>query len=235
MDTRILVIDDDQSMCELLCDYLQSDRDGERRLIDWRLSGDEGLDLVSEHDFDVIISDINLENMSGLELCRKLHENRPDTPVIMITAFGSMANAVAAIRAGAFDFINKPIEMAALTDAVNRAARQKVLRYDWPGKVRQLENSMERAVALTRSEQIEAEDRPERVRSFEGRQRAALAEGESELVLSLDEVEKRHIQRALRAAKGNKTQTAKALGVDRRTLYRKLERFEAERVSPPRA
>jgi two-component system response regulator AtoC len=112
-------------------------------------------------------------------------------------------------------------------------AAHRILHFDWPGNVRQLENSIERAVALTRSEQIEVDDLPERVRTFEG-SRAALTDVDSELVLSLDEVERRHIQRALQAAKGNKTQTAKVLGVDRRTLYRKLERFEAERSGAPR-
>jgi len=111
MSRRILVIDDDQSMCELVQDSLQ--RNGWE--VTWRLRGDEGLELVREQNFDVVITDVNLEQMNGLDLCRNLTENRPDTPVIVITAFGNMSSAIAAIRAGAYDFINKPLDMAQLS------------------------------------------------------------------------------------------------------------------------
>jgi len=452
MSTRILVIDDDQSMCELLQESLE--RSGWQ--VEWRTRGDEGLELVREKDFDVVITDVNLENMSGHDLCRMLTENRPDTPVIVITAYGNMSSAIAAIRAGAYDFINKPIDMAQLAHVIDRAvqhrhlreevkrltseasrsgrgvgsltgesramrkvydlirrvadtdttvllsgesgtgkelvaralhtesaranqpfvaincaavpaslleselfghmkgaftdakntrkglleqasggtllldeigemplemqpkllrvlqerqvrpvggnavvpvdcriiaatnrdleseveeqrfredlyyrlnvvqihipplrargndvlvlaqhfvrkfaermgkgvtgisseAAKKLLDYDWPGNVRQLENSMERAVTLTRFEQITVEDLPERISRYEG-SRVTLGDIDSEHMLTLEELEKRYIERVLKAAQGNKTQAAKLLGVDRRTLYRKLERYEA--------
>ena len=116
MSRQILVIDDDQSMCELIQDSLQ--RNGWE--VTWRLRGDEGLELVREQAFDVVITDVNLEQMSGLDLCRNLTENRPDTPVIVITAYGNMSSAIAAIRAGAYDFINKPIDMAQLAHVIDR-------------------------------------------------------------------------------------------------------------------
>jgi two-component system response regulator HydG len=455
MSRRILVIDDDQSMCELIQDSLQ--RNGWE--VTWRLRGDEGLELVREQTFDVVITDVNLEQMNGLDLCRNLTENRPDTPVIVITAFGNMSSAIAAIRAGAYDFINKPIDMAQLSHVIDRAvqhrhlreevkrlreaseispgkgglqgesramlkvydlirrvastdttvlltgesgtgkelvaralhtesarsqmpfvaincaavpgslleselfghvkgaftdakatrkgmfeqasggtllldeigempldmqpkllrvlqerqvrpvggntvapvdariiaatnrdlegdveaerfredlyyrlnvvqihvpplrargndvlllaqhfvrkfaermgkgvtgisseAAKKLLEYDWPGNVRQLENSMERAVTLTRFEQITVEDLPERISRYES-SRLTIADVDSEHILTLDELEKRYIERVLKAAQGNKTQAAKLLGVDRRTLYRKLERYEGGSTS----
>src|SRR5262245_45970084 len=451
MSRRILVIDDDQSMCELIQESLQ--RNGWEVI--WRLRGDEGLELVREQNFDVVITDVNLEQMNGLDLCRNLTENRPDTPVIVITAFGNMSSAIAAIRAGAYDFINKPIDMAQLSHVIDRAVQhrhlreevkrlregsetnpgkgglqgesramlkvydlirrvastdttvlltgesgtgkelvaralhtesaraqmpfvaincaavpgslleselfghvkgaftdakatrkgmfeqasggtllldeigempldmqpkllrvlqerqvrpvggntvapvdariiaatnrdlegeveaerfredlyyrlnvvqihvpplrargndvlllaqhfvrkfaermgkgvtrifieeaKKMLEYDWPGNVRQLENSMERAVTLTRFEQITVEDLPERISRYES-SRLTVTDVDSEHILTLDELEKRYIERVLKAAQGNKTQAAKLLGVDRRTLYRKLERYEA--------
>src|SRR3954447_7045136 len=79
MSTRILVIDDDQSMCELIQESLQ--RSGWQ--VEWRMRGDEGLELFRGRDFDVVITDLNLDNMSGIDLCRNLTENRPDTPVIV--------------------------------------------------------------------------------------------------------------------------------------------------------
>ena len=451
MTTRILVIDDDRSMCELIQDSLQ--RNG--WYVAWRTQGDEGLELLREESFDVVITDVNLENMSGLDLCRNLTENRPNTPVIVITAFGNMSSAIAAIRAGAYDFINKPIDMAQLAHVIDRAvqhrhlreevkrlrqvasasnsgmgglggesramlkvydlirrvastdttvllsgesgtgkelvaralhtesaraaqpfvaincaavpgslleselfghvkgaftdakatrkgmfeqasggtllldeigemplemqpkllrvlqerqvrpvggnvvvpvdariiaatnrdleseveeqrfredlyyrlnvvqihvpplrargndvlllaqhfvrkfaermgkgvtgisseAAKKLVEYDWPGNVRQLENSMERAVTLTRFEQLTVEDLPERISRYES-SRMTIADVDSEHMLTLDQLEKRYIERVLKAAQGNKTQAAKLLGVDRRTLYRKLERYE---------
>jgi DNA-binding NtrC family response regulator len=467
MTARILVIDDDQAMCELIRDHLALDGFD----VTWCLRGEEGLDLVREKDFDVVITDINLGQMSGIELCKRVRENRADTPVVVITAFGDMSAAVGAMQAGCSDFITKPLEMSALHAAVQRAlqrrpsdklnrlelplefdpaapgmcsglllgesremkqlcqlirrvartdttvlvsgesgtgkevvaralhaesaragmpfvaincaavpaqlleselfghvkgaftdaketrrglfeqaaggtllldeigemplemqpkllrvlqerqmrpvggnttvpvnariiaatnreldgevaarrfredlyyrlnvvqiqipplreraadvlslARQFVqkfaeraqkpisgisddaanvlLRYNWPGNVRQLENTIERAIALSRSAQIEVEDLPARLREYEG-SGALLPELQTGAVLSLDEIEKLHIQRVLQRAKGNKTQTAKVLGVDRRTLYRKLERYvsstlrESERPSLP--
>ncbi|HWO13850.1 MAG TPA: response regulator, partial [Polyangiaceae bacterium] len=84
MQTRILVIDDDRDMCELLEESLG--RAGYQ--VTWRTRGEEGLDLLRDQDFDVIITDINLDGQSGLDLCQRFTENRPDTPVIVITAFG---------------------------------------------------------------------------------------------------------------------------------------------------
>jgi two-component system, NtrC family, response regulator AtoC len=463
MQTRILVIDDDRDMCELLEESLG--RGGYQ--VAWRTRGDEGIDLLREQDFDVIITDLNLDGASGIDLCKRFTENRPDTPVIVITAFGDMTAAVNAIRAGAHDFINKPIDMTVLERAIERAtqhrhlreevkrltraasptpeqgalgsligssramlgvydlvrrvapadttvllsgesgtgkelvaralheqsdrrdgrfvaincaavpaelleselcghvkgaftdakssrqglfeqasggtllldevgemplemqpkllrvlqerqvrpvggntsvpvtariiaasnrdleseveqkrfredlfyrlnvvqieipplrargndtlllaehfvrkfsersgkavqglsieAQTKLLAYDWPGNVRQLENTIERAVALTRGEQIMIEDLPERITRFDG-STGVLSDVDLEHVRTLEQVERRHIEQAVKHAHGNKTRAAKALGIDRRTLYRKLERYAGGRptaVPPP--
>jgi DNA-binding NtrC family response regulator len=459
MQTRILVIDDERDMCELLEESLG--RGGYH--VTWRTRGDEGLDLLRDQDFDVIITDINLDGQSGLDLCRRFTENRPDTPVIVITAFGDMSTAITAIRAGAHDFINKPIDMTVLERAIERAtqhrhlreevkrlsrgapppgdarvlgslignsramlavydlvrrvaasdttvllsgesgtgkelvaralhdqseqregrfvaincaavpadlleselfghvkgaftdakasrqglfeqasggtllldevgemplemqpkllrvlqerqvrpvggntsvpvtariiaatnrdlegeveqkrfredlfyrlnvvqieipplrarsndalllaehfvrkfsersgkpvhglsgeAQAKLLAYDWPGNVRQLENTIERAVALTRGEQIMLEDLPERITRFDG-STGMLTDVDLEHVRTLEQVERRHIEQAVKHAHGNKTRAAKALGIDRRTLYRKLERYAGGRAMP---
>src|SRR5688572_9422574 len=124
MSMRILVIDDDQSMCELIQDSLQANG----WQVEWRVRGEEGLELCKEKDFDVVITDVNLEHMNGLDLCKNLTENRPDIPVIVITAFGNMSSAIAAIRAGAYDFINKPIDMAGLAHVIERAVQHRHLR-----------------------------------------------------------------------------------------------------------
>ena len=448
MDLRILVIDDDQETCELIAEAFQ----GEGWSVAWCVDGEGGLELAREQPFDAVLADVNLKDVNGIQLCRRLTENLPGMPVLMMTAFGNMPAVISAMRAGACDFINKPVQLPELRAAVERVVRErfrgeairrltqagvsgghavgglqgnsrpmlkvydmvrriagtettvllngesgtgkelvaralhsessraqapfvaincaavpaslleselfghvrgsftdasdnrrglfeqagrgtlfldeigemplevqpkllrvlqerqlrpvggntsidvqariiaatnrdlealvasgrfredlyyrlnvvricvpplrargndvlllaeefvrrfsermgkpisgisalaarKLLVFDWPGNVRQLENTMQRAVALARQEEIAVEDLPERVRNHDPS--ATLAEAEVEEFITLDQQERRHIDHVLSLVKGNKTQAARLLGVDRRTLYRKLIR-----------
>ncbi len=449
MKGRVLIIDDDQSMCELIDEAL-SQKGFETQ---WRTSADEGFRLLDGHEFDAVLTDLNMHDMNGLELCERIVSSRPDIPVVVVTAFGSMETAIGAIRAGAYDFVTKPVEMDALAFVVERAvqhrslkeevkrlreavdatrqfddmiggssamrkvnelisrvadsdanvlitgesgtgkelvakalharsargggpfvaincaavpetlleselfghakgaftdarqsrsglfvqasggtlfldevaelplgmqpkllralqerkvrpvggntevsfdarlvtatnrdletevsekkfredlyyrinvvrvevpplrargndilllaqhfveraasranknvvglvsaAAEKLLGYDWPGNVRELENCMERAVALTRFDQITVEDLPEKIRNYQSSHVVVASDDPNDL-LNMNEVERRYIQRVLKAVAGNKTQAAKLLGFDRRTLYRKLDRY----------
>jgi two-component system response regulator HydG len=103
-------------------------------------------------------------------------------------------------------------------------AAEKLVSYAWPGNVRELQNSMERAVALTGFERITVDDLPERVRSYK-RSHVLVASDDPEELVTMDEVERRYVLRVLEATRGNKRAAAKILGFDRRTLYRKLERY----------
>jgi two-component system response regulator HydG len=103
-------------------------------------------------------------------------------------------------------------------------AAEKLASYAWPGNVRELQNSMERAVALTAFEKLTVDDLPERVRSYK-RSHVLVASDDPQELVSMDEVERRYILRVLEATSGNKRAAAKILGFDRRTLYRKLERY----------
>jgi two-component system response regulator HydG len=96
--------------------------------------------------------------------------------------------------------------------------------YPWPGNVRELQNCMERAVALTVFDQIVPDDLPDRVRAYRGSHIVLASEDPSELA-PLEEVERRYVLRVLQALGGNKTLAARTLGLDRKTLYRKLERW----------
>ena len=103
---------------------------------------------------------------------------------------------------------------------------QRLLAYSWPGNVRELQNCMERAVALTRGETISLEDLPEKVRDHRPSEVLVASQDPSELV-TLEEVERRYVLKVLEALGGNKTLAAQTLGLDRKTLYRKLERWQA--------
>jgi two-component system response regulator HydG len=122
--TQVLLVDDDQSLCETLEVGLRK-----RGIqVTWRTSAVDALLLLSDGDFDAIVTDLNMREMSGIELCERVVQNRSDIPVIVLTAFGSLDSAVAAIRAGAYDFIGKPVEVDALAIAVERAAGHRRLR-----------------------------------------------------------------------------------------------------------
>lgn len=109
---------------------------------------------------------------------------------------------------------------------LSTGAAEKLMAYNWPGNVRELENCVERSVALARFDQITVEDLPEKVRAYRADRFVVWADDPTE-VLTMDELERRYILRVLTLVGGNKSRAAQVLGFDRRTLYRKLERFNA--------
>ncbi len=124
MRGKILIVDDEQIMCEMLADDLK--RHGFQPT--WCISSEKALDILKTQSFDVLLADLNLPNMNGIELCERVVANRPDIPVIVITAFGSMETVIAAIRAGAYDFVNKPIDTEFLVLALDRAVKHRGLQ-----------------------------------------------------------------------------------------------------------
>ena len=124
MRGKILIVDDEQMMCEMLEDDLK--RHGFHPT--WYISAEKALDALKTESFDVLLADLNLPNINGIELCERIVANRPDMPVIVITAFGSMETAIAAIRAGAYDFVTKPIDTEFLVFALDRAVKHRGLQ-----------------------------------------------------------------------------------------------------------
>jgi two-component system response regulator HydG len=119
----VLVVDDDKAMCELVEAGLT--QRGYR--VAWKLVPEEALALLDKEDFSVLLVDIHMEGMTGLELCQAALAKRPDLVVVVMTGFGSMDHAVGAMRAGAYDFVTKPISMNALALIVDRAARHRAM------------------------------------------------------------------------------------------------------------
>ena len=101
---------------------------------------------------------------------------------------------------------------------------QKLLAYPWPGNVRELENCIERAVVVARFDEIVVDDLPEKVRAHQPNRFVVAANDATEIV-PMAEVERRYVLRVLALCNGNKVRAAHALGLDRKTLYRKLARF----------
>ncbi len=118
MQGRVLIVDDDRSMCEML--------EADLRLrgfeCTWTTSPQAALQILKSAAFHVVLTDLRMPGMSGTELCERIVANRPDVPVVVMTAFGSLESAVAAMRVGAYDFVTKPIELDILALAL--AARR---------------------------------------------------------------------------------------------------------------
>ena len=108
-----------------------------------RSSAAEGAAALDGEAFDAVVTDLNMCGQSGLELCARVVERLPDVPVVVLTAFGSLDTAVKAIRAGAYDFISKPVELDALAIAIERAIKHKQLHEE----VRRLREEASRAAA----------------------------------------------------------------------------------------
>jgi two-component system response regulator HydG len=110
--------------------------------------------------------------------------------------------------------------------ALSDSVAGKLMEYTWPGNVRELENCMERSVALARFDHLSIEDLPEKIRGYRSDRIVVSAENASEVV-TLDELERRYIERVLVIAGNSRSKAATMLGLDRRTLYRRIERYTA--------
>lgn len=124
MRGRILIVDDDRSTCELLEESLSRSNFE----VTWCTAVSEALALFDESEFDAIVSDLNMPEIDGIEFCERIAGSRENLPVIVITAYGSFDTAVAAIRAGAYDFVTKPFEKEELVLALDRAVQHHHLK-----------------------------------------------------------------------------------------------------------
>jgi DNA-binding NtrC family response regulator len=109
---------------------------------------------------------------------------------------------------------------SAASPEVSPEAMAKLMAYDWPGNVRQLENVVRRAFALGIDEVVDIDDLPEEIARQSGKPMLANTD------LNLKSVEKKTIQKALQKAGGNKAEAAKLLGVNTTTVYRKMARYD---------
>src|SRR5262245_65387830 len=110
MSRRVMIVDDDAAMCA----WLEAELSGRGFETTAVSSGEQAMDRLGVEDINVVLTDLNMRGMGGIQLCRRVAEGRPELPVVVITAFGSIETAVEAIRAGAYDYITKPVEIEAI-------------------------------------------------------------------------------------------------------------------------
>jgi len=114
---RILLIEDDLSLAGSLENVLAAE--GYEVVHERR--GDAGLSRATGETFGLVLTDLRLPGLTGLELVRQLHEGRPRLPIILMTAHGTTESAIEATKFGAYDYLLKPFEMDELVDLVSRA------------------------------------------------------------------------------------------------------------------
>jgi len=124
MSSRILVVDDDEVSCQLFAETLEQ----EGYLVDQAHSGDEALALLRDNLHDLLVIDVRMPGLTGLQVTRTVHAKQASLPIIVMTAFGSMETAIEAIHEGAFDFISKPMNLEEIKKTVSRALAQRALQ-----------------------------------------------------------------------------------------------------------
>jgi signal transduction histidine kinase len=155
--SQILLVDDDAALLQALPHALSLKMDNVQ--IDTCDSAFEALEQIQNHDYDAIVSDIKMPGMDGLALLEKIQELRPETPTLLITGHGERELAVQALRGGAYDFIQKPIDRDYVVAALHRAIQTHQLRRQVRKHQRALElhaQSLERVVQNRTLELIQA-------------------------------------------------------------------------------
>jgi len=123
-DSKILVVDDDREMCGLLSDVLQGEGFSVLALSDSM----EASKVLKREEFDTIITDLKMKGLKGLDLLEEAKKRAPLTPVIIITAFGTIASAIQAMKMGAYDYMTKPFQTDELILTVKKALENHFLR-----------------------------------------------------------------------------------------------------------
>jgi DNA-binding NtrC family response regulator len=137
---NILIIDDEPNIRSGLAQGLISEAD----VIETAGDAEDALAIFGKHSFQLVIADVRLHSrMGGIELMQKMLFDRPETSVIVITAHGTVESAVAAMRAGAFDFLSKPLDLNLVRQQVRKARKHHVLQIENRSLRSQLANAGE--------------------------------------------------------------------------------------------
>jgi len=123
---RILIVDDEANARTALVELLRDDG----YVVELAGDGLEALDKAAELAPDLVLTDLKMPGMSGLELLARLREGDPDLPVVVMTAFGEVENAVSAMRSGASDYLVKPLNVTELGAVIERELEQRRIRME---------------------------------------------------------------------------------------------------------
>jgi DNA-binding NtrC family response regulator len=147
--TRILIVDDELIMRESLAGWLE--RDGHD--VQTSPSGEDALEKMKDIHFDILLVDIKMEGISGLDVLRHVKDNDPDVAVVMITAYGSIPTAIEAMKNGAYDYMLKPFDPNELGVLI-----EKIIRYQ--DQAREMQFLREEVKERTRFESMIGQSKP---------------------------------------------------------------------------
>jgi DNA-binding NtrC family response regulator len=228
---RILVVDDEPVVRESIYEWFSQDE----YPIEMAASGPEAMQKMQESSWDILLTDVKMPGMDGLELQQKAKGLDPDITVIIMTAYASVDSAMQAIKEGAYDYVTKPLDPEDLQQIVNRAAERRQLvreNLELKQRIEAVRGETERK--LRPGVVNRAAERRQLVReNLELKQRIEAVRGETERKLrpgelSLAEVEKQHIQNVLVEVSGDLSRAAHALEIDEATLNDMLRRHGLE-------
>ena len=121
---RIMVIDDEESMCKFM--KIMLNREGYE--VTTSQSGSEALNILKERNYDLVIADLMMPGLNGLELLSRVKSLDPDANFIVMTAYASVDTAIEALKKGAYDYLTKPFKVDEIRIAIKKALEQKRIK-----------------------------------------------------------------------------------------------------------
>ncbi len=123
MSEKVLLVDDEEEFVETLAERMRT-RGME---VSTSNSGADALELVDDEDFDVVVLDLKMPGIDGLDALQRIKRRRPDIQVVLLTGHATVEKGVEAIKHGALEFLEKPVDLASLTDAIHKAKATKMV------------------------------------------------------------------------------------------------------------
>ncbi|MCK5228457.1 MAG: response regulator [Desulfobulbaceae bacterium] len=122
-EAKVLLVDDEEQFLEMLSERLET-----RGLkVNSATSGEEALDLVSDKSFDAIVVDLAMPGIDGIETLRRIKEKRPDLEIIMLTGQATVKSGIEAMKLGAEDFLEKPVDINELLGKISEAKHKRMI------------------------------------------------------------------------------------------------------------
>ncbi|MBE0571292.1 MAG: sigma-54-dependent Fis family transcriptional regulator [Ignavibacteriaceae bacterium] len=150
-DYNILVIDDEAAQRDVLTGYLKK----KGYTILSASSGKEGIEFTKSHPVDIILSDFKMPDLNGIEVLEQVKKINPEISLVIVTAFGTVENAVKAMRLGAFDYISKPVDLDELDLMIERIIEHKNLKSENQLLKTQLQEKYKISAIVSQSQKME--------------------------------------------------------------------------------
>lgn len=123
MNEKVLLVDDEEEFVETLAERMRT-----RGMdVSTSNSGANALQLVDDEDFDVVVLDLKMPGVDGIEALKRIKCRRPDIQVVLLTGHATVEKGVEAIKEGALEFLEKPVDLRSLTDAIDKARATKMV------------------------------------------------------------------------------------------------------------